>query len=98
MEACLEALRTGESYELCMTTQLQRACQIDARELYSKLRRSNPSAHAAWLSFKDASLTVSHIVSSFNVLGIKLEIATSQSDVCKSLLGLGRSYRVPPSA
>lgn len=56
---CLHALRLGDSYELCLTTQLRRKAAVDARKLYSDLRGSNPSAHAAWLSFGEGLPTVS---------------------------------------
>jgi len=56
--SCLEALRLGESYELCLTTKLRKRVSVDPRSLYSELRASNPSAHAAWLSFGDALPTV----------------------------------------
>ncbi len=57
--SCLEALRAGESYELCLTTALRKRVRVDPRDLYSELRASNPSAHAAWLSFGDDLPTVS---------------------------------------
>ena len=56
--SCLEALHAGESYELCLTTKLRKRVAVDPRSLYSELRASNPSAHAAWLSFGDALPTV----------------------------------------
>ena len=55
---CLEALSAGESYELCLTTMLRRNGSVCARRLYSQLRASNPSAHAAWLSFGGGLPTV----------------------------------------
>lgn len=57
---CLQALRAGESYELCMTTQLRHNGRVDPWRLYTELRASNPSAHAAWLSFGDGMPTVSY--------------------------------------
>ena len=56
---CLEALRAGESYELCLTTMLRRNGSVCARRLYSQLRASNPAAHAAWLSFGGGVPTLS---------------------------------------
>lgn len=53
METCLEALRSGESYELCLTTQLKKRAAVKPQAFYSLLRASNPAAHSAWLSFSD---------------------------------------------
>ena len=57
--SCLDSLRLGDSYELCLTTQLRKKVKISPEELYSRLRASNPSAHAAWLSFGSSLPTVS---------------------------------------
>ena len=57
--SCLDSLRRGDSYELCLTTQLRKKVKISPEELYSRLRASNPSAHAAWLSFGSSLPTVS---------------------------------------
>lgn len=48
---CTQALRAGESYELCLTTSLRRraAAPVDAWALYSALRAVNPAPYAAWL-------------------------------------------------
>lgn len=55
VKSCLEALRSGESYELCLTTQLRKSTAVQPWDFYRQLRASNPAAHAAWLSF-DADL------------------------------------------
>jgi len=48
--ACLEAIRSGETYEVCLTTQLSRAAgHLQPRTLYSLLREGNPAPYAAWL-------------------------------------------------
>ena len=57
---CLESLRAGESYELCLTTKLRKRGRIDAKNVYSRLRASNPSAHAAWLNLGRDLPTVGH--------------------------------------
>jgi para-aminobenzoate synthetase len=50
VRACLEALRAGASYELCLTTRLSApAAGLDAWELYKHLRRINPAPYGAWL-------------------------------------------------
>lgn len=54
---CLEALYSGESYELCLTNKFRkkRSKQND-REFYRILRSVNPAPYAAWLKF--GSLTI----------------------------------------
>lgn len=46
-----QALRAGESYELCLTTSLHRRAPapVDAWALYRTLRAINPAPYAAWL-------------------------------------------------
>lgn len=52
VKSCLEYIRDGESYELCLTTQLQkRVDSLDALGLYLTLRKMNPAPYAAWLNF-----------------------------------------------
>ena len=48
--AALEAIRAGETYEVCLTTALERAQGgATPRALYSALRACNPAPYAAWL-------------------------------------------------
>ena len=62
--ACQEALHSGESYELCLTTNQSRAAAgINPLALYHELRRRNPAAHAAWLSFGNGGPQVHSIPS-----------------------------------
>ena len=49
--SCLEALRAGDSYELCLTTTLRQAGAVCPRELYRTLRALNPAPMAAFLEF-----------------------------------------------
>lgn len=52
VRACQAYIRDGESYELCLTTQLRkRISSPDALGLYLTLRRMNPAPYAAWLNF-----------------------------------------------
>ena len=46
-----QALHDGESYEVCLTTQLRRQGAPDPRALYHALRATNPAPYAAWLCF-----------------------------------------------
>eukprot|EP00250_Pteridium_aquilinum_P020139 c24719_g1_i1 orf=196-3204(-) len=59
VEACLAYIRDGESYELCLTTQLQkRVNSLDALGLYLTLRKMNPAPYAAWLHFGPEELCI----------------------------------------
>jgi para-aminobenzoate synthetase len=54
VESCMEALYAGDSYELCLTTEMRRPSTWGAAEawtLYKKLRTINPAPYAAWLHF-----------------------------------------------
>lgn len=62
VEACLEELRAGNSYELCLTSAIEctGTAGMDPRVMYSHLRHVNPAPHAAFLRFGGpAPLTVS---------------------------------------
>ncbi|KAK3023167.1 hypothetical protein RJ639_043476 [Escallonia herrerae] len=59
VEKCQEFIRDGESYELCLTTQIRkRIGKIDALELYLNLREKNPAPYAAWLNFSNENLSI----------------------------------------
>ncbi|MCO5574576.1 hypothetical protein L7F22_028364 [Adiantum nelumboides] len=59
VKSCLEYIREGESYELCLTTQLQkRVNSLDALGLYLTLRKMNPAPYAAWLNFGSEEVCV----------------------------------------
>ena len=61
VEACLEALREGNSYELCLTTTLYRKQAPCPRALYRLLRQVNPAPMAAFLDLGGSRpLTVSY--------------------------------------
>ncbi|MGE3539338.1 MAG: aminodeoxychorismate synthase component I [Candidatus Tectimicrobiota bacterium] len=49
IEACLEAIRQGESYELCLTNQITTTARPPLLLLYRLLRRMNPAPCAAFL-------------------------------------------------
>ena len=52
VESSLEAIRSGETYEVCLTTSLDREQgNVAPRALYSALRQCNPAPYAAWLRF-----------------------------------------------
>jgi para-aminobenzoate synthetase len=59
IEACHEELRRGESYEICLTTQLRARCAVEPLELYTVLRRVNPAPYAAFLHAGDLDVLCS---------------------------------------
>lgn len=59
VQSCLDYIRDGESYELCLTTQMKRRVDyINALQLYLKLRKQNPAPYAAWLNFSSDNLSI----------------------------------------
>ncbi|KAF8389427.1 hypothetical protein HHK36_026122 [Tetracentron sinense] len=59
VEKCLKFIKDGESYELCLTTQMRkRIGDIDYLGLYLNLRERNPSPYAAWLNFSKENLCI----------------------------------------
>ncbi len=49
---CKSYIRDGESYEVCLTTQLRRKTNdLDTFGLYLTLRKMNPAPYASWLHF-----------------------------------------------
>ncbi|XP_048231809.1 aminodeoxychorismate synthase, chloroplastic isoform X2 [Ricinus communis] len=56
---CLGYIKDGESYELCLTTQMRkRVGDIDSLGLYLHLREKNPAPYAAWLNFSSDKLCI----------------------------------------
>ncbi|MFE6090702.1 aminodeoxychorismate synthase component I [Streptomyces massasporeus] len=51
IEACRRALRSGISYEVCLTNAARLPAPPDALEFYRTLRRDNPAPYAAFLRF-----------------------------------------------
>ncbi|XP_058182816.1 aminodeoxychorismate synthase, chloroplastic isoform X4 [Rhododendron vialii] len=59
VEKCQNFIKDGESYELCLTTQMRkRIGEIDCMGLYLKLREKNPAPYAAWLNFSKEDLSI----------------------------------------
>ncbi|KAG1331965.1 Aminodeoxychorismate synthase, chloroplastic [Cocos nucifera] len=59
IDKCLKFIRDGESYELCLTTQMRkRVDKINALRLYLNLRNQNPAPYAAWLNFTKENLCI----------------------------------------
>ncbi|WOL19764.1 putative aminodeoxychorismate synthase, chloroplastic isoform X2 [Canna indica] len=56
---CIDLIEDGESYELCLTTQMRkRVDNINALDLYLNLRNQNPAPYAAWLNFTKEDLCI----------------------------------------
>ncbi|CAK7325483.1 unnamed protein product [Dovyalis caffra] len=56
---CLEYIKDGESYELCLTSQMRKTVgEIDSLGLYLVLREKNPAPYAAWLNFSNEDLCI----------------------------------------
>jgi para-aminobenzoate synthetase len=51
IEACRDHLVAGDSYELCLTNQLELDHEGDPLDLYRRLRRANPAPYSAYLRF-----------------------------------------------
>jgi len=52
--SCLESIRDGQSYELCLTTQLRaKRGNLKGLPLYLRLRRTNPAPFACYLRLSD---------------------------------------------
>ncbi|KAL0916654.1 hypothetical protein M5K25_014182 [Dendrobium thyrsiflorum] len=59
VEKCLGFIRDGDSYELCLTTQMRmRVATINALNIYLDLREANPAPYAAWLNFSRENLCI----------------------------------------
>ncbi|MEZ5079015.1 MAG: aminodeoxychorismate synthase component I [Solirubrobacterales bacterium] len=54
--ACREALLEGESYEICLTNQVELEVEADPLDLYRRLRRANPAPFAAYLRFGELAV------------------------------------------
>ncbi|MGW6445727.1 aminodeoxychorismate synthase component I [Lentzea sp. NPDC055074] len=51
IDRCQDQIRAGESYEICLTTQISAMVQSEPWDLYRVLRRVNPAPFAAFLRF-----------------------------------------------
>ncbi|KAL1295260.1 hypothetical protein AAHE18_19G199100 [Arachis hypogaea] len=59
VKKCLEYIKDGESYELCLTTQMRKPIEnLDSLGLYLHLRERNPAPYAAWLNFPKEDLCI----------------------------------------
>jgi para-aminobenzoate synthetase len=59
VETCLEAIRAGESYELCLTTQARTGPLAAPLDAYRVLRATSPAPYSAFLRFGDTAVLCS---------------------------------------
>ncbi|KAL2324798.1 hypothetical protein Fmac_023856 [Flemingia macrophylla] len=59
VKKCLNYIKDGESYELCLTTQMRKPiAKLNSLGLYLHLRERNPAPYAAWLNFSKEDLYI----------------------------------------
>jgi para-aminobenzoate synthetase len=56
---CLRAIRAGESYELCLTTQLRAQTSAQPLAYFQTLRQLNPAPYAAFIQTPDVQIACS---------------------------------------
>ena len=52
VEKCIESIREGETYEVCMTVQFTGECHHQPSDIYKKLRKNNPAPYSCFISYK----------------------------------------------
>ncbi len=57
IDQCLAEIRSGETYEVCLTNTATFPGPIDSLETYSYLREINPTPYSAYLGFADLSVS-----------------------------------------
>ncbi|WP_163509263.1 aminodeoxychorismate synthase component I [Fodinicola acaciae] len=56
IDDCLEAIRQGESYEICLTNQLTFSGAVDPLPAYLALRKASPAPYASFLRFGELAV------------------------------------------
>ena len=53
---CLDAIRAGDAYQLCLTNEVQVVGSFDPLEVYLRLREANPSHHGGLIKLEQLAL------------------------------------------
>jgi len=56
VEACLHAIREGESYQVCLTNELSCEATLDPLDVYRVMRRINPAPFAAFVRWRGGAV------------------------------------------
>lgn len=56
IDACMNSLRAGDSYELCLTTKATVECEVDSWTLFRNLILKNPAPYCTYMDFPKIKL------------------------------------------
>ena len=59
IQRCLDEIRSGETYEVCLTMQFHGPCSASPLSIYEKLRMKNAAPYAAYIRYDPFSLRTS---------------------------------------
>ncbi|MBR8836605.1 MAG: aminodeoxychorismate synthase component I [Stigonema ocellatum SAG 48.90 = DSM 106950] len=59
IQTCLQEIHEGETYQVCLTNQIQTDATPDPLAFYRSLRRINPAPYSAFLRFGDVAIACS---------------------------------------
>ena len=76
IEKCLEYIKAGESYEICLTLQFKGECEkvlgekVKPLDMYESLRAKNPAPYSCYLHFDPVKFTAPTAVSPSKILEV----------------------------
>lgn len=62
IDECLEQIRRGETYEVCLTVQFHGPCEAAPLDIYDTLRRRNPAPYASYIRYDPLAMSPSSSV------------------------------------